>query len=70
MKNVYEPGMKITYDPVSRRVVVSFRGRITVLPVFCRTEAEAIVAGEAHCRTQGWVPTTQSGKANAFRSLW
>ncbi len=31
LKPEYETGMKVVYDPHSKRVVVSFRGRITVL---------------------------------------
>ncbi len=56
MKPTYEPGMKVTYEPRSKRVVVAFRGRITVLPDPCETEAQAVAAGEAYCRRAGWNP--------------
>jgi len=70
MKSAYEPGMKISYDPVSMRVVVAFRGRITVLPQTCITEAEAIALGESHCRHFGWKAADHEKKSRKFRSLW
>ena len=54
-KTHYEPGMKIAYDDVSRRVVVSFRGRIVVLPNPCESRDQAIAEGENYCRRQGWI---------------
>jgi hypothetical protein len=59
VKRTYEPGMKVSYDPVSKRVVVAFRGRITVLAQDYETEAEGTKAGELHCRTHGWSPNDQ-----------
>jgi hypothetical protein len=56
VKPIYEPGMKITYEPRSKRVVVAFRGRITILPESCETELQAVAAGESHCRRAGWNP--------------
>lgn len=70
MNKAYEPGMKISYDPSSTRVVVSFRGRITVLPQSCVSEADAIAQGESHCRHLGWRPAEQDKKPQRFRSLW
>jgi hypothetical protein len=69
MKSNYEPGMKVTYDPVSKRVVISFRGRITVLPEDCASEPEAIMAGEQHCRKLGWSPE-KGAIRRSVRSLW
>lgn len=67
----YEPGMKIKYDPRSKRVVVAFRGRITVLPGEHDTEALGIAAGEAHCRTHGWDPSpNQHAGHRRVRSLF
>lgn len=60
VKKPYEPGMKVTYDPASRRVVVAFRGRITVLPETYETEAQGTAAGESHCRSHGWNPGEQA----------
>ena len=71
MKSSYEPGMKINYDARSKRVVVAFRGQIKVLPEMLDTEAEAIAAGERHCRQQGWVPAdADSTRKKHFRSLF
>lgn len=69
VKRSYEPGMKISYDAVSKRVVVAFRGRITVLSGTFETEKEATEAGEFHCRTHGWRPSDQTHTtANRVRS--
>ncbi len=67
----YEPGMKIVYDAPSKRVVVSFRGRITVLPEPCDTVAEATAAGERFCSLQGWSPhpSPSQGKGS-MRTAW
>lgn len=71
MKSSYEPGMKISYDPGTKRVVVAFRGRITVLPDTQETEAAAITAGERHCQKLGWVSSdTDSIRKKHFRSLF
>ncbi len=69
VKSSYEPGMKINYDAGSKRAVIAFRGRITVLPDTLETEAEAIAAGERHCRQLGWVPADAVHKQH-FRSLF
>lgn len=68
-KTDYETGMKMLYDPISRRMVVSFRGRLTVLPSTYDDEAEAIEAGELHCREQGWAPQKDK-QAGAVRRAW
>lgn len=71
MKSSYEPGMKISYDPGTKRVVVAFRGRITVLPDTAETEAAAIAAGERHCHNLGWAPSDKdSTRKKHFRSLF
>lgn len=64
-KPEYETGMKIAYDDSSKRVVVSFRGRIAVLPEACLTREEGVTAGERYCQRLGWVP-----KARAVRRPW
>lgn len=69
MKRSYEPGMKISYDPSSKRVVVAFRGRITVLPDTFDSEALGTEAGEFHCRSHGWSPADHTGKIS-LRTLF
>jgi len=69
MKPSYEPGMKINYDPVSKRVVVAFRGRIVVLPDSYESEPAGIAAGETYCHRQGWKPRDKKDKKHKFRSL-
>ena len=66
----YEMGMKVFYDPLSLRVVVSFRGRITVLPEVFEAEADAIAAAEQHCRGQGWNPTSANTERATVRCAW
>jgi hypothetical protein len=66
----YEAGMKITYDATSKRVVIAFRGRITVLPGTYESEGEAIGAGELFCRRQGWVPIDPGKRKKPPRTLW
>lgn len=70
MKPAYEPGMKIAYDPVSHRIVVSFRGRITVLPDTANTQDEATSVGEKFCRQHGWKPEDVRPRGVKIRSLW
>jgi len=53
--------MKVTYDAVSKRVIVAFRGRITVLPDIYDSEAQGSAAGEIYCRNLGWNPREQVG---------
>jgi hypothetical protein len=67
----YETGMKIMYEPQSRAVVISFRGRIRVLPGRFGSEAEGITAGESYCRLNGWRPAMVQSIGNViFRSAW
>ena len=66
IKPEYETGMKIAYDNASRRVVVSFRGRIVVLPEPCPTQDEGIAVAERYCRNHGWIPS----KKEAVRRPW
>jgi hypothetical protein len=71
MSNGYEPGMKVTYAPHTRTVVVNFRGRVTVLPGTYDTEGEGVRAGEGFCRQQGWRPAPPRPASRApFRSAW
>ena len=62
----YETGMKVTYEPRSRTVIISFRGRLMVLPGRYATEGEGVSAGESYCRLQGWRPAI----SKAFRAAW
>jgi hypothetical protein len=52
----YEPGMRIIYDPASKRVTVCFRGRSAQLDGMFMTGADAKQAGGAYCRSAGWRP--------------
>ncbi len=71
VKPSYESGMKITYDAASKRTIVAFRGRITVLPETYEFEAQGIAAGELYCRRHRWDPHEQAAPAkNSFRSLY
>jgi hypothetical protein len=56
----YEPGMNFTYDEVSGKVSVAFRGRVTVLSATYATENYARAAAESYCKRQGW-----NGKENS-----
>jgi hypothetical protein len=62
--------MKIKYDSTSRRVVVAFRGRITVLPETYDSEEKGIKAGEAHCAQRGWKPQDHIKKKNPHLKSW
>ena len=66
VKPEYESGMKIAYDDTSRRVVVSFRGRIVVMPESYPTQEEGIAVGERYCRSNGWIPS----KRKTVRRPW
>jgi len=46
--------MRISYDSKSKRVTVTFRGRVSVLTGEYETEREAVKAGEDYCRRNGW----------------
>ena len=70
MTNEYETGMKITYDFVSKRAVLSFRGRLVVLPATFETEAEAKASAESYCRRHGWNPASNAFRAPKLRSAW
>jgi hypothetical protein len=49
----YEAEMSIIYGPVTKGVVVSFRGKCTFLGPFPDRNA-AIAAAERFCRENGW----------------
>jgi hypothetical protein len=66
----YETGMKVVYDRLSKRVVVSFRGRITVLPESFEQEAEAVKAGENYCKQHGWVSKNGKSRSASLRGAW
>ena len=50
----YEDGMTIFYDPVSKTVVVIFRGKTTMLKGPFPNGRIGIEAGERLCREMGW----------------
>jgi hypothetical protein len=70
LKAIYETGMKVVYDQSSKRVVVSFRGRITVLPESFDNESDAVKAGEHYCRQNGWNPTIPKATTVSLRRAW
>jgi hypothetical protein len=70
VKPNYEPGMKIQYDPTSQRVIVAFRGKITVLPDTYDSEEKGIKAGEAHCHRHGWKPQDHGKTKKAYFKSW
>lgn len=70
MPQGYETGMKVTYDKLSRRVVIAFRGRITVLPGLFDNETAGIAEGEAYCRRHGWSPLEPVRTHRQLRSAW
>ena len=51
---MYEDGMSVSYDAVTKQVTVVFRGKKVILPGKFVTESEGKKAGEAYCRKQGW----------------
>lgn len=69
MARGYETGMKVTYDPHTRRVVIAFRGRIVVLPELFDSEADGIAEGETYCRRHGWMPA-EASRARKLHSAW
>jgi hypothetical protein len=50
----YETDMALVYDPVTKGLVVSFRGKITYLAGPFDDRKTAIRAGEDLCRKLGW----------------
>jgi hypothetical protein len=51
---VYEPDMTIVFDALTRTCVVSFRGLHKILAGPYDNREQAVLAGEAYCRTKGW----------------
>ncbi len=50
----YEQGMQIDYDPISKEVLITFRGERAILPVTYESAEEGKAAGEKYCRKHGW----------------
>lgn len=69
-KKEYEAGMKIIYDPESKRVIVNFRGRVQVLPGIYDSESAALNDGEQHCRHLGWQPRHGNDVRPRVQSPW
>ena len=51
----YEPDMTVIFDPNSKAVIVSFRGKLTYLPGPYPDRKAAVAAGEQRCRQLGWL---------------
>jgi hypothetical protein len=49
----YERDMKIIHDPITKSVLIDFRGTVTVLGPFL-DKVTAIKAAEDFCRGKGW----------------
>jgi hypothetical protein len=49
----YEPNMRVVYHVLSKSVLVTFRGEITMLGPFADRD-EAVDAAEDYCRERGW----------------
>lgn len=49
----YEPNMRVVYHVLSKSVLVTFRGEITMLGPFVDRD-EAVEAAEDYCRERGW----------------
>jgi hypothetical protein len=62
----YEPGMRITFDPATKRARVAFRGRLIELPGSFDTELDAVRAGEEHCKRNGWVERPEPTNAESL----
>ena len=57
----YEDGMSVFYDPVSKTVIVIFRGKTTILEGPFESARSGVAAGEDLCARLGWrsdTPTT------------
>ena len=50
----YEPDMTIIFDALTKSCVVSFRGAHKILTGPYKNRQQAIAAGEAYCRADGW----------------
>ena len=53
---MYEDGMQLIWDAMAKRLTVIFRGRVFLLPDVFNSQKDGIMAGEAHCKTLGWIP--------------
>lgn len=62
----YEPGMRITYDPKTKRARVAFRGRLVELPAEFDNERDAVRAGEDHCKRNGWIEHPEPPKGESL----
>lgn len=51
---LYEPGMAISYDAITKIVTVYFRGQKTDLPRQYEPREEGGKAGETYGRQRGW----------------
>ncbi len=50
----YEEGMTVFYDPVTKAVVVAFRGKTTILKGPFPDSRSGLAAGERLCKEYGW----------------
>ena len=51
----YEQGMSITFDIISKSVMISFRDREHTLPGPYLNQKEAVQAAEKFCLEHGWI---------------
>ena len=61
----YEPGMRITHDRITKKVTLTFRGRMIDLPWRCETPEQAAHAGEAYCWQRGWRPKSEPARSRS-----
>lgn len=61
----YEDGMTVFYDPLSKTVIVVFRGETTMLKGPFENARSGVAAGEDLCVKLGWrsnAPNTEPSK--------
>lgn len=54
--NIYENGMSVFFDCVTKAVFIEFRGELHYLLGPFLSRSVGIAAGEAKCRELGWTP--------------
>ncbi|MGV1794354.1 MULTISPECIES: hypothetical protein [unclassified Rhizobium] len=58
----YEDGMTVFYDPVSKTVIVAFRGKTTILKGPFESLRAGVAAGEDLCAELGWRSNTSDAE--------
>jgi hypothetical protein len=54
--DIYEAGMAVFHDCVTKAVFIEFRGRLHYLVGPFTNSSAGITAGEQKCRDLGWAP--------------